>query len=126
MPKIGGCLPEPEVFGEMLDVRNHAVDVDVADLEENAHRLRQTVPFASLQELGAGQRSNVRVTAAIDEDLTPRALATRLVLDQESRETDPVDDRRHYPCMQQEADPCLSRHLQAHHLQLFGIVRRHK
>src|SRR5262249_36413695 len=61
VPQLTGRLAEPEVVRETFDVANHAVDVDVADLEEDAQRLREPVLLASLQELGPGQCGNVRV-----------------------------------------------------------------
>src|ERR1700730_8223684 len=71
VPQITGRLAEPEVLGASLDIGDHAVDVDVSDLEQDAHRLRETVLLAPLEELGASEGRDVRIAAAVDEGLAP-------------------------------------------------------
>src|SRR5215813_11071467 len=75
VPEITRRLPELEVLGMALDVCDDAVDVHVADLEQNAHGLRQAILLTPLQELRTSQCCDIRVAAAVDEDLAPDRLS---------------------------------------------------
>src|SRR5262249_59258762 len=73
VPEITRSFPEAEVLGMALDVCDDAVDVHVADLEQNAHGLREAILLTPLQELRTGQRGDIGVAAAVDGCHTPTA-----------------------------------------------------
>src|SRR5262249_136295 len=84
---LKGSSERLEVRGIGIDVGQDAIDVDIAELEENAHRLRCAVGRTSYRELDTSQCRYVRIAAAIDKHLRCYGLASRFILNDKPNQT---------------------------------------